>query len=229
MEQVGQRLWRMLLAVQGFMARFLPGGPGLALFRTGQAGIQDMSSQQLALVEAQAQALAAAVSQNEDQPFQVSEKPKKGDLAAPSPYEEEKEATAGAERQAQKAQADAAAAAGQAQATSAQAPNQYGHPQFVLPNPSTDNGYEAVPLLEQLARTNPFLQHQVLQAMSTPGGVAYDGIAGGASLMDDSAPKPPPAHLLDPYAQQHQPKKTWRPRFLGGGQPANPAAGDGDV
>lgn len=185
----------------------------MSLFRTGQAGVEDMTAQQLALVQSQAQALAAAASADAGDAVaqNVSEKPKKGDLAAPSPYEEEKEATATAERQAQQASQTAAPAS---------------HRQFVLPNPSTDTGYDAVPLLDQLARTNPFLQHQVLQAMSTPGGVTYDGPAAGALLTDDVAPKPIPAHLLDPYSQQHQPKKTWRPRFLGGGRKAAEEGGE---
>ena len=74
-------------------------------------------------------------------------------------------------------------------------------PQFVLPNPTDNSGYDAgMPLLNQLALTNPMLQRQVLQALSTPGGVTYAS-NGGPSLLDDgTAPAVPPPHLMGPYA-----------------------------
>lgn len=182
----------------------------MGLFRRGQTGIRDISSQQLALVQAQAELLVASTAEeNEHAQASSSEKLRKGDTAAPSPYEEEEEATAAAETQAKKAEAESATLP------------QAGQARFVLPNPSTDTGYDAVPLLDQLAMTNPFLQHQVLQAMSRPGGVIYEDTATGGLKPDSVAPKPVPAHLLDPYMnqqQQHRTKKTWRPRFLGGGR-----------
>ena len=203
------------IELQGTRARFEMGGPGAALFSTAKAATPEQHAEQQALL------IAAAGSAATQQGAAGAAQAAKGDPAAPTPYSDEKEAMKEVQKLAEAAKTQPAPTSTQDQSATAAVSagmGAYGlganglltpgltavgaqQPQFVLPNPTDNSGYDAgMPLLNQLALTNPMLQRQVLQALSTPGGVAYAN-NGGPSLLDDgTAAAVPPPHMMGPYA-----------------------------